>query len=255
LLEIDRVRVLEAAIDPGRADAAGKPSLRARRGDPVRKLPDRVWRLPRQEDDEAAEEGIGRILALSDGVFAIAMTLLILEIALPATHAKDLSKALLALWPRYLAYVLSFVVIARFWMVHHLAFRLIARYDTVLVWLNLLLLMFVSFLPFPTAVLGAHNGSPAAAVLYAAAVVLTGTASTAYWWYASGRGGLLRPDVGAVRVRALRARGLSSPVFFALTLPIAAFAPWAAEVLWFLVFPLNRITYVWFSGEKHNQPG
>jgi len=254
LLEIDRVRVLEAAIEPGGADAAGKPGLRARRGDPVRKLPDRVWRLPRQEDDEAAEEGIGRILALSDGVFAIAMTLLILEIALPATRPLDLPKELLALWPRYLAYVLSFVVIARFWVAHHVAFRLIARYDTALVWLNLLLLMFVSFLPFPTAVVGAHNGSPAAAVLYAAAVVLTGTASAAYWWYASGRGRLLRPDVGAARVRALRARGLSSPVFFALTLPIAAFAPYAAEILWFLVFPLNRLTYVWFSAEKHNQP-
>jgi uncharacterized membrane protein len=255
LLEIDRVRVLEAAIEPGRADATGEPGLRGRRGDPVRKLPDRVWRLPRQEDDEAAEEGIGRILALSDGVFAIAMTLLILEIALPAKGAEDLPKTLLALWPRYLAYVLSFVVIARFWVVHHQAFRLIARYDTVLIWLNLLLLMFVSFLPFPTAVVGAHNGSPAAAVLYAAAVVLAGTASTAYWWYASGRGGLLRPDVGAARVRAFRARGLSSPVFFALTLPIAAFAPYVAEILWFLVFPLNRITYVWFSDEKNNQPG
>src|SRR5215472_17179147 len=238
----------------GRADAVGKSSQRARRGDPVRSLPDRVWRLPRQEDDEAAEEGIGRILALSDGVFAIAITLLILEIAVPPKGVTDLPKALLALWPRYLAYVLSFVVIARFWVVHHQAFRLIAGYDTVLVWLNLLLLMFVSFLPFPTAVLGTHNGSPAAAVLYAAAVVLTGTASAAYWWYASGRGGLLRADVGAARVRAFRARGVSSPVFFALTLPIAVFVPYAAEILWFLVFPLNRITYVWFSGEKHNQP-
>ncbi len=222
----------------------------------MRKLPDRVWRLPRHEDDEAAEEGMGRILALSDGVFAIAITLLILEIAVPDTTSDaDLPKALLELWPRYLAYVLSFVVIARFWVAHHLAFRLIARYDIVLVWLNLLLLMFVAFLPFPTAVLGEHNGSPAAAVLYAATVVLAGTASTAYWWYASGRGELLRPDVGEARVRALRARGLSSPVFFALTLPIAAFAPYAAEALWFLVFPLNRITYAWFSAEERNQPG
>lgn len=225
-------------------------------GDPVTKLPDRLWKLPRREDDEAAdEEGMGRILALSDGVFAIAVTLLILEIAVPATTSDaGLPKALLGLWPRYLAYVVSFVVIARFWIIHRLAFRLIARDDAVLVWLNLLLLMFVAFLPFPTAVLGAHNGSPAAAVLYAAAVVLVGTASTAYWWYASGRGRLLRPDVGAARARALRARGLSSPVFFALTLPIAAFAPYAAEALWFFVFPLNRIIYVLFSAEKHNQP-
>jgi TMEM175 potassium channel family protein len=169
----------------------------------VRSLPDRVWRLPRHEDDEAAEEGMGRILALSDGVFAIAITLLILEIAVPPTTGDaDLSKALLGLWPRYLAYVLSFVVIARFWVTHHLAFRLIARYDAVLVWLNLLLLMFVAFLPFPTAVLGEHNGSPPAAVLYGAAVALAGAASAGYWWYASGRGRLLRPDVGRARVRA-----------------------------------------------------
>ena len=138
------------------------------------KLPGRLWAQPRREDDEAAAEAIGRILALSDGVFAIALTLLILEIAVPATNAAGLPKALLGLWPRYLAYVVSFVVIARFWVIHRLAFRLIARDDAVLVWLNLLLLMFVAFLPFPTAVLGKHNTSPAAAVLYASSVILAG---------------------------------------------------------------------------------
>jgi len=66
----------------------------------VSKLPDRVWRMPRQEDDEAGQEGIGRILALSDGVFAIAATLLILDIAIPATTSDDgLGEALLDLWP------------------------------------------------------------------------------------------------------------------------------------------------------------
>jgi uncharacterized membrane protein len=214
-----------------------------------------VWRLPRNEGDEAAEEeGIGRILALSDGVFAIAMTLLVLDIAIPATKsATNLPEELLKLWPQYLAYFLSFVVIARFWMAHHQTFQLIGRYDTVLVWLNLLLLLFVAFLPFPTAVLGAHNGSPAAAILYTAAVVLAGTASNAYWWYASGRERLLRPGTGRAQIRALRARGLVSPVFFALILPVAAFAPYAAEALWFLVFPLARITYVWVLGKERQQ--
>ena len=71
----------------------------------MRKLPDRVWKLPRREDDEAVEEGIGRILALSDGVFAVAITLLIFEIAVPAaTSDASLPKALLGLWPRYLAW-------------------------------------------------------------------------------------------------------------------------------------------------------
>jgi uncharacterized membrane protein len=162
----------------------------------VRKLPDRLWKLPRREDDEAADdEGIGRILALSDGVFAIASTVLILEIAVPATASgAGLAKALLGLWPRYLACAVSFVVIARFWVIHRLAFRLIARDDAVLVWLNLLLLMFVAFLPFPTAVLGAHGGSPAAAVLYATSVILAS---------------------------------------------FAVLAPYAAELVWILVFPLT----------------
>ena len=116
----------------------------------MRKLPDRVWRLPWQEDDEAAEEG----------------------------------------------------------MTHRLVFWLIAHDDAVLVWLNMLLLMFVAFLPFPTAAVGAHAGSPAAAVLYASAVCLTSAASAA-WWYASGRGRLLRPDVARAQIRAMRARGLA----------------------------------------------
>jgi uncharacterized membrane protein len=70
----------------------------------VKRLPDRVWKLPQREDDEAAAQGLGRILALSDGVFAVAITLLIFDIAVPATTSdSDLSTALLGLWPRYLA--------------------------------------------------------------------------------------------------------------------------------------------------------
>jgi uncharacterized membrane protein len=112
--------------------------------------------------------------------------------------------------------------------------------------------MFVAFLPFPTAVVGEHVGSPAAAVLYAVSVCLASTASAACWWYASGRGRLLRPDVGRTPIRAMRARSLSAPVFFALTLPIAAFAPYAAEIAWFFAFPLTRMVFVWFSAEEHN---
>jgi uncharacterized membrane protein len=222
----------------------------------VRKLPDRVWKRPRHEDDEGGDEDIGRILALSDGVFAIAVTLLILDIAVPATTSDDaLPKVLLGLWPRYLAYALSFLVISRFWVIHHQAFRLIARDNPTLVWLNLLLLMCVAFLPFPTAVLGDHAGSPAAAVLYAVSVGLASTASAAYWWYASGSGKLLRPDVGRAQIRAIRARSLSGPVFFALSVPVAAFAPFAAELMWVFAFPVARMVFVWFFAGEDRKPG
>jgi TMEM175 potassium channel family protein len=229
------------------------PRLRGWQASPVKK---RVWRLPQQEDDEGPGEGIGRILALSDGVFAIALTLLVLEIAVPATTSDgNLPKVLLGLWPRYLAYALSFLVIARFWVIHHGSFQLIVRYDDALVWLNLLLLLFVAFLPFPTAVLGEHNSSASAAVLYAIAVALVSAASAGYWWYASGKGRLLRPDVGRAQIRAMRARSLSGPVFFTLTVPIAAFLPFVAEALWVFAFPLARIAFVMFYAEEHNQPG
>jgi uncharacterized membrane protein len=209
---------------------------------------------PRHEDDEAARQGMGRILALSDGVFAIAITLLIIEIAVPPATDGHLARALLGLWPRYLAYLLSFLVIARFWVTHHEAFRLIGRYDGRLVWLNLILLLFVAFLPFPTAVLGAHVRSPVAAPLYAISVGLAAASSAACWWYASGRGRLLRPEARGKQVRALRARGLSAPVFFALTIPVAVFAPYAAEILWVLAFPLTSVAFGWWLVSEGHQP-
>jgi len=108
-------------------------------------------------------------------------------------------------------------VIARFWVIHHQTFRLVVRDNATLMWLNFLLLLFIAFLPFPTAVLGAHEGSAAAAVLYAVALCLTSGSSAAYLWYASGRSNMMRADVGRAQRRAMRARSMSGPVFFALT--------------------------------------
>jgi hypothetical protein len=135
---------------------------------------------PVRKGDEVADEGLGRLLALTDGVFAIALTLLVIQIALPeGTSDVRLGAALVALGPHYFAYVLSFAVIARFWIAHHLAFRYIRRYDDTLIWLNLLLLMFVGFLPFPTSVLGEHGNTPTGAAFYGAALVCTSAASGA----------------------------------------------------------------------------
>ncbi len=214
-------------------------------------LPGEVWKLPKGEDDEVAAEGTGRILALSDGVFAIALTLLVFGIAVPAAASNAaLPHDLLRLWPRYLAYALSFLVIARFWVSHHVGFRLVARYDQALIWLNLLLLLFVAFLPFPTAVLGQRIGSPAAVVLYAASMVLLSGASAGCWWYASGRDRLMQPGVSRNKIRGVRARTLSAPLLFAATVPVALAAPYVAEILWFFTFPVGRMAYVWFSADR-----
>ena len=144
-------------------------------------------------------------------------------------------------------------MIARFWVTHHLAFQLIARYDATLVWLNLLLLMLVAFLPFPTAVLGEHIGSPAAAVLYATSVGLAGAASTAYWWYASGgkpaqarrRAGA---SAGAACPRPVRAGVLRAIPAHCRVRPLYRGSNLASHT------PPDPGVFVWFSTKEHNHP-
>jgi uncharacterized membrane protein len=115
-----------------------------------------------------------RIVNLSDGVFAIAITLLVLDIRVPNIPEKlvasELPGELLSLWPQCLGYVLSFVSISVFWMIHHSIFRPIRAYDRTLLYLNFLFLMLVAFLPFPTALLGEYGNHQLPVVIYAAAL-------------------------------------------------------------------------------------
>ena len=118
-------------------------------------------------EHEIRTEGLDRLVFFSDAVFAIAITLLILDIHLPSMEGPldnaQLLGQLAALWPRLFAYLLSFFVVAVFWVKHHTAFRYIKAYDTRLIWLNMLLLLVVSFIPFPTAVMSAQSNGVAAA--------------------------------------------------------------------------------------------
>jgi uncharacterized membrane protein len=141
-----------------------------------------------------------RLEAFSDGVFAIAITLLILDVRTPAGVPNGgLAHSLLSedLLAQYAAYVVSFLVIGITWMNHHTLFRLIARPDRLLLLLNLLLLLGLAFLPYPTRVLaeyirghGAANAH-AAAFLYSATMLYVGLMFAAVWWHASAHGGRL----------------------------------------------------------------
>jgi len=115
------------------------------------------------------EKETARIEAFSDGVFAIAITLLILEIKIPAAGSGNLSMQLLRQWPSYFAFVFSFAFIGIMWINHHRLFTHIKRSNNALLFLNLLLLLGVCAVPFPTAVLAQHLGQSdqrAAAILY-----------------------------------------------------------------------------------------
>jgi len=141
----------------------------------------------------------GRVEAFSDGVFAVAITLLIFNIQVDKAAPGDLFNALMAAWPKYAAYVASFLTIGVMLMNHHGLFSRIARLNRPLLFLNLLLLMAIVFLPFPTAQLGANilvpQDAPTAASFYAASAVLIAVFFNAFWAYLFTHPDLLSPDV------------------------------------------------------------
>lgn len=122
-----------------------------------------------------------RVEAFSDGVFAIAITLLILEVRLPPRE-PDLARAFLEIWPSYLAFFASFATIGVMWVNHHRLFTLIKKCDDALMGLNLLLLLGITFLPFPTWVLAEHLQRPAG-IVYGGTLFFTAIVFNVLWRY------------------------------------------------------------------------
>jgi uncharacterized membrane protein len=164
--------------------------------------------LPVGDDPRIDGSGTSRLEAFSDGVFAIAATLLVLEFTV--SHKGDLGDHLLHLWPAYLAYATSFLTIGIIWMNHHFCVETIERADRVLMFLNVLLLITVSFLPFPTRLVADYlqkPGEQAAVYAYDATFVLMAIIYNVWWRYASG-GRRLIGEAVPERRRHVRDRGL-----------------------------------------------
>ena len=177
--------------------------------------------------------GLGRILAISDGVYAFALTLLVVQLVVPrAQEGSPLSTQLIDQLPAFFSYLISFAAVASTWYGHHENYRYIRRYDGTLIALNLASLMLIAFLPFPAAVLGRNQDQPLAAVLYAVTLVLNNLFATAMWWYASHRGRLIDPKVNATVVRIRLYRTVAGAAVFLLSIPVALWQPIAAEVVW-----------------------
>jgi uncharacterized membrane protein len=171
----------------------------------------------------------GRVEAFSDGVFAVAATLLIFNVQIDKTAPGGLLAALLAAWPKYAAYVASFLTIGVMWMNHHGLFERIARLDRALLFLNLLLLMAIVFIPFSTAELGSnilvHGDANTAASFYALNAFVIAVFFGAVWTYALTHPGLLAPDVDRqVALRAWPRFSIGSVVYLACV-PLGQFSP------------------------------
>lgn len=184
--------------------------------------------------------GLERLIFFSDAVFAIAITLLALEIRLPveATNLtnQNLLVALLAIWPKYLSFIISFLVIGNFWIAHHRRFSLITRYDNRLLVLNLLMLMSIAFIPFPTSIIS-ENGNRTATIFYALAIIVTGLLSALLWWYAAWENRLVDKSVDKQEVRRNLLSILTTPAVFLLSIGLAFINPDLGKFSWILTAP------------------
>lgn len=182
------------------------------------------------------ENGTGRLEAFSDGVFAIAATLLVLEFSVRT--GRDVGRELLRIWPSYLAYVTSFITIGIIWMNHHHTVSLLARTDRVMLFVNNLLLLTIAFFPFPTRLVAEnlrHDGEQAAAIAYAATLVVMASLHQVWWQYARRRRRLIGESIPDSALRAVdRAYAPGLPMYGTVLL-LAFFSPLAAVLLTFAI--------------------
>jgi uncharacterized membrane protein len=170
-------------------------------------------------EEPSREPGLGRIEAFSDGVFAIAITLLALDLRPPpARDAAELVQGLLAQWPAYAGFGVSFLLIGVVWINHRVIFSYLVRADHWLVWLNLLLLLNVVALPFTTDVLAGSMGGPAGrvgALLYGGWLTVGGVAYNGLWRYACAGGRLVDPRADPAELRQLSRLWILGPILYA----------------------------------------
>jgi uncharacterized membrane protein len=169
--------------------------------------------------------GKGRIEALADGVFAIAMTLLILNVNVPVLKGEDerltLPSKLVELWPKFLAFVVSFLILGVNWVGHHAQLHYIRRTDRLFLWMNLLFLLVISAMPFATALLSEYHDQPIAVVIYCGSLITAGLILYGQLRYAAGPGQLFDAEIDWSLIQTGGRRILMGPALYTVALGTA----------------------------------
>lgn len=190
-----------------------------------------------------------RIEALADGIFAIAMTLLVLTLTLPdmMDTKLSLSQLLAEQWPKFFNYALSFVLLAVFWMVHHQQFHVIRRTDRRHIWINIGILMFVALMPFSTDVAGDYGDETLAQLVFSANLMILGLLFLLNWWYACWNHRLVDPDLDRETIVGGIRRSCVTPGVAAVSMILSFFVPrWGLAV--YMLIPFIQML-PWF---RHN---
>lgn len=172
-----------------------------------------------------------RLNALADGVFAIAMTLLVLELGVPIVSADLLGDALAEMWPEFVMYALSFLVLGVYWLIHHMIYESIERYDPTLAWLNVGYLMFAALIPFATALIVEHGALTATALTYGINLLALFLLGWAMWTYAVTRG-MTAGHIDEEFAQRARAMGLVYVGLLVVALLVAFVSAMAAMVVY-----------------------
>jgi uncharacterized membrane protein len=191
--------------------------------------------------------GTGRTEAFSDGVFAIAITLLVLEISVPESAFDDLWSGIADQWPSYLAYATSFITIGGIWVAHHGIFRRLRYANRELMLINLFLLMAVAFLPFPTKLMAEAihdtDATRAAAIFYGASLLGISILLALMWASAARDRRVLRPEVTEQEISAIAIATAPNIGLYVAMIALAFFTPRVA-VFGYLVIGIAALTRV-----------
>lgn len=195
---------------------------------------------------------VQRVVAFTDGVFAIAITLLVLSLDVPDVSDAQLPRELAEQWPELLAYFLSFAVVGRFWLIHHRVFATVGSFDSRLMSLNLVYLAFVVLVPFTTEILGEYGDTSAGVMVYAAAL---GIAALLNWVMIRHvvLSGTVREEAREDTARYAGRGWLVVPMVFLVSVLVALISPYAAEAMWIaLVFgrPIQRTRARWATRSR-----
>jgi uncharacterized membrane protein len=203
------------------------------------------------KDPRKPDSTTERLEMFSDGVIAIAITLLVLQIKIPDAGPGELFGDLTRQWPGYVAYVLSFTTIGIMWVSHHSMFERIRHVDRGLLFTNLLLLLGIGFLPFPTALLAEYTkqggtNSHVAAAIYSATMAAVGLAFLAIWGHLVRHPYLLGDDVDPANLRRSFRRSIVGPAVYTLSIAvafvsaIACYFVYAAIAIYFIRGPSSK---------------
>jgi len=195
-----------------------------------------------------ARRGVGlatnRLEALVDGVFAVVMTLLVLDIKVPhPANPADLLQDLSKLRSTLLSYALSFVIAGVYWVGHHNQFAYIRRTNRPLLWINILFLMCVAFIPFSAALLAAYPGQRIAVIIYGANLIVVGLVLYLHWWYATTSHRLVDADLDPHVVRLATTRILMAPVIYVVAIGLS-FVPSVGTALSISIYVLVPVLYI-----------